>query len=90
LLVGRFIPFGVRNGLLLTAGLGRMSFVRLATVDLVAATLSCGFYFWLYFTYGRAAVSAVAESQLALFIAVGAVVALLLARRFLWRKVDAG
>ena len=30
LVVGRFIPFGVRNALFLTAGIGKMSPVRFA------------------------------------------------------------
>lgn len=88
LLVGRFIPFGVRNGLLLTAGLGRLHFGRLAAVDLIAATMSCGFYFWLYFSYGRAVVDAVARSQLALFGIVAVVVILLIVRSRLMKRLD--
>lgn len=88
LLIGRFIPFGVRNGLLLTAGLSKMSFVRLALVDLLAATLSCSFYFWLYMTYGRLVIQAVATSQLALLAVAGVVVALLLLRRRFMRRLE--
>jgi membrane protein DedA with SNARE-associated domain len=88
LLVGRFIPFGVRNGLLLTAGLGRMPFLRLAVTDLVAATVSCSFYFWLYYTYGRSVVRAVADSQIALFFAAAVVILVLLVRRYLLKRLD--
>lgn len=88
LLVGRFIPFGVRNALLLTAGLGRMPFWRLALTDLVAATLSCSFYFWLYYSYGLTVVGAVADSQLALFAVALAAVAFILVRRYMLKRLD--
>jgi membrane-associated protein len=88
LLLGRFVPFGVRNALLLTAGLGRMPRLRLALVDLVAATLSCGSYFWLYFSYGREVLGAVARSQVALFAVVIVVVALVLTRKWLTRRLE--
>lgn len=88
LLVGRFIPFGVRNVLLLTAGLGRMPFWRLALVDLLAATVSCSFYFWLYYSYGLPVVRAVSDSQLALFAVAIAVAALVLARRYLLGRLQ--
>ena len=45
LIVGRFVPFGVRNALFLTAGLGRMGFMKFALSDLLAATISCSVYF---------------------------------------------
>lgn len=40
LLLGRFIPFGVRNGLFLTAGLGRMHFGKFILSDGIACILS--------------------------------------------------
>lgn len=80
LFAGRFIPFGVRNGLLITAGISNMSFLRLAAADLGAATISCGFYFWLYYTYGEAMLRYVARGQLSLFI-VALVVIVLIAYR---------
>lgn len=35
LLLGRFIPFGVRNGIFMTAGIGKMHFGRFALTDLI-------------------------------------------------------
>lgn len=88
LLVGRFVPFGVRNALLLTAGLGRLPFLRLVGVDLVAAMGSCGASFFLYLTYGRAALELVARSQVGLAVLVGVVVLALVARKLLLRRLD--
>jgi membrane-associated protein len=53
ILVGRFIPFGVRNGLFLTAGLGRMNFLKFALDDLMACTITTISYFSLYYHYGK-------------------------------------
>jgi membrane-associated protein len=88
LLVGRFVPFGVRNALLLTAGLGRMPFWRLALTDLVAATFSCGASFWLYFTYGQVVVEKIAQSQLALLAGAACVIALFMARKRLVGRLE--
>lgn len=53
LLVGRFIPFGVRNCLFLTAGLGRMPFVKFMICDGIACILSNTFLFVLSFYCGK-------------------------------------
>ena len=45
LLVGRFIPFGVRNALFLTAGLGKMNFLKFALIDLTACSITVSLYF---------------------------------------------
>lgn len=67
LLFGRFIPFGVRNGLFLTAGLGKMNPVKFAVADLIAATISCSIYFYLYFTYGNTVVEIIKQSNVVIF-----------------------
>jgi membrane-associated protein len=67
LIFGRFIPFGVRNALFLTAGLGKMNFRRFALSDLLAASISCSFYFWLYLTYGKAVIAVVQRGNMVLF-----------------------
>jgi membrane-associated protein len=85
LLVGRFIPFGVRNGLFLTAGLGQMTFVKFALSDLAACTISTVTFFSLYYHYGTAVIDYVKEGNIILFsIAALALLAYLIARR---RKV---
>ncbi len=68
LLIGRFIPFGVRNALFLTAGLGKMNAWKFAISDFIACVASCIFFFWLYFTYGEAVISMVKQFNMILFI----------------------
>ncbi|MBS0621929.1 MAG: DedA family protein [Verrucomicrobia bacterium] len=53
LLIGRFIPFGVRNCLFLTAGIAKMSFPRFIIADGIACLASNSVLFWLAFTLGR-------------------------------------
>lgn len=59
ILVGRFIPFGVRNGLFLTAGLGRMNFLKFALADLTACTITTISYFSLYYHYGNSVIDSI-------------------------------
>lgn len=88
LLIGRFIPFGVRNGLFLTAGLGQMNFVKFALSDLAACTISTVTFFTLYYHYGSTVIEYVKESNIVVF-SVAAVVLLgyLIAKR---RKTASG
>lgn len=67
LLVGRFIPFGVRNGLFLTAGLGKMDFVKFALADLLACTISTVVFFTLYYNFGNSVVEFVKDSNIFIF-----------------------
>lgn len=67
LIIGRFIPFGVRNGLFLTAGLSRMNALKFALSDLVAATISCGLYFTLYYNYGESVIEMIKRFNLVIF-----------------------
>ena len=45
-IVGRFIPFGVRNCIFMSSGLSRMSFLKFALFDFIACGIwaSCAFY----------------------------------------------
>ena len=83
LLVGRFIPFGVRNALFLTAGISKMNAVRFAVADLIAATISCGIYFWLYYSYGETVITYVKQFNYVIFGAalLGVVVVLVRKRQ---------
>ncbi len=74
LIFGRFIPFGARNGLFLTAGLSKMNALKFALSDLVAATISCGVYFTLYYTYGESVIASIKKFNLVIF-AVAIIVA---------------
>ena len=53
LVVGRFIPFGVRNGLFLTAGLGKMPFGKFIISDGIACLCSNTVLFTLAYTVGK-------------------------------------
>lgn len=67
LIFGRFIPFGVRNGLFLTAGLGKMNAVKFALSDLLACTISCIFFFSLYYFYGESVIYYVKKGNMVIF-----------------------
>lgn len=81
LIFGRFIPFGVRNGLFLTAGLGKMGVIKFACSDLFACTISTVSFFWLYYHFGTAVIEYVMEFNIIIFIA-----ALIIAGYFFLRK----
>ena len=70
LFIGRFIPFGVRNALFITAGLGRMPIVKFLFFDLAAATTSCVIYFYLYYTYGEAIIDTIKKANIFLLLVV--------------------
>lgn len=53
LIVGRFIPFGVRNGLFLTAGLGKMPFSKFLLSDGIACAFSNTTLFSLAYMAGK-------------------------------------
>jgi membrane protein DedA with SNARE-associated domain len=73
LLIGRFIPFGVRNGLFLTAGLGKMDFQKFALADLLACTISTVVFFSLYYHFGNSIIEYVKQGNIVLFslVAIG-------------------
>ena len=53
LLIGRFIPFGVRNGLFFTAGIGKMPFKRFILSDGIACVLSNTTLFTIAYMVGK-------------------------------------
>ncbi len=67
LILGRFIPFGVRNALFLTAGLGKMNFAKFALSDLLACTISSISFFSLYYFYGENVIAYVKQANILLF-----------------------
>lgn len=72
LIIGRFIPFGVRNGLYMSSGMSRISFLKFAVWDGIACALWSGICFFLYYTLGRnidALYSRVKIVNLGIFIA---------------------
>jgi membrane protein DedA with SNARE-associated domain len=53
LAIGRFIPFGVRNCLFMTAGISKMPFHKFILRDFVASCIWCTTAFYLFFTLGQ-------------------------------------
>ena len=64
LILGRFIPFGVRNALFLTAGLGKMNFIKFALSDLLACTISSIVFFSLYYHYGISVIEYIKQGNI--------------------------
>ncbi len=64
LILGRFIPFGVRNALFLTAGLGKMNFIKFALSDLLACTISSISFFTLYYHYGESVIAYIKQGNI--------------------------
>ncbi len=90
LLIGRFIPFGVRNALFLTAGLGKMNAWKFAISDFIACTISCVFFFWLYFTYGETVIDVVKKGNIILFTIFAAAVSGWLIHKKIRQRHDKG
>lgn len=53
LLLGRFIPFGVRNCIFMTAGMSRLNFGKFVLWDLFACLVWSSSTFYLFFTLGQ-------------------------------------
>lgn len=81
LIIGRFIPFGVRNALFFTAGLSKMNAVKFCIGDLIATLLSAGTYFYLYYTYGEQAVDFIKKSNYFIFAFFLAVILAVIVKR---------
>lgn len=83
LLIGRFIPFGVRNGLFLTAGLGKMNFAKFALSDLVACTISNLVLFILTYKIGDRIIDYVRTSKYIIFgAAIAFIIAIIIKKKF--------
>jgi membrane-associated protein len=52
-IIGRFIPFGIRNCLFMTSGLSKMSFLRFALLDLLACSIWVTVFFTLCYHLGQ-------------------------------------
>ncbi len=53
LLIGRFIPFGIRNCLFMTTGMSKFAFRRFAMRDLVACLIWSSISFYVFYTIGQ-------------------------------------
>lgn len=52
LILGRFIPFGVRNAIFMSAGMSGMTFNRFLLIDALGCTLWCTKTFFLFYFLG--------------------------------------
>jgi membrane protein DedA with SNARE-associated domain len=67
-IVGRFIPFGVRNTLFMTSGLFGLKLRRFALYDTTAATISVSTLFFLAYYFGEAVEKPFQAVGIALFV----------------------
>jgi len=92
LLVGRFIPFGVRIGLFLTTGMSKMRFGKFILRDALACTVWTSVNFSLFYTFGRnyhLLIERVKWINLFIFLAFGmTVIALIWYKRYKKRKIS--
>jgi membrane-associated protein len=53
LIIGRFIPFGVRNCIFMSSGMSKMHFGKFILMDTLACTIWSSTLFYLFFTLGQ-------------------------------------
>ena len=53
LVVGRFIPFGVRNCIFMSSGMSKLHFGKFILMDAVACAVWCSSLFYLFYTLGQ-------------------------------------
>ncbi|MFT6069926.1 MAG: membrane protein DedA with SNARE-associated domain [Bacteriovoracaceae bacterium] len=87
LILGRFIPFGVRNALFLTAGLGKMNAVKFCVADFIACSISCISFFALYYTFGESVIEYVKKFNVIIF-SIAAVVGVIFYLRNRRKKIE--
>ena len=68
LLIGRFIPFGVRNLLFMSAGFVRIKWIQFLIWDLCASLLTTAVYFSLYYTLGSKVIQIIKDGNKVIFI----------------------
>lgn len=68
LIIGRFIPFGIRNVLTFTAGISKMNVLKFIISDAIACLVSCSTFFLLYYSYGERMINYVKQANIIIFI----------------------
>ena len=87
LFVGRFIPFGVRNALFISAGVSKMHFGRFSIADFFACVLSSSVFFYLYFKFGKVVAGHIQTFGIVMFsLAVLGVIGTILYKKFKARQ----
>lgn len=84
LLIGRFIPFGVRNCLFMTAGMVKMRFLKFLIVDGIACFASNSLVFWLAYMFGRNYSTLMGYLEVLDFLIFGAFIVAVIG--FIWYK----
>ena len=86
-IVGRFVPFGVRNTLFFTSGFFNLKFRSFVLYDLVAAMISVNTLFFLVFSFGEVVEKPIKIAGIVLFIAISSAIISLIVRSIIsWRK----
>jgi len=91
LILGRFIPFGVRNCIFMSSGMSRLSLKKFMLIDAIGCTAWFTSLFFLFFTLGKNAEFLLAQLKIFnLFIFIGfgvTVIALIWYKRRKKRKI---
>lgn len=88
LILGRFIPFGVRNALFLSAGLGKMNWAKFFAADFISCLLSTSTYFLLVYLYGETIIEKLQKTNTIIFIGFALIIAFFLIRKLSRRKKE--
>jgi membrane protein DedA with SNARE-associated domain len=86
LIVGRFIPFGVRNALFISAGISKMNFMKFAFFDFLAAVISTTTFVTIYTVFGKQAMAQIGEANKIIISIFIVVVLVFLFRKKLFKK----
>ncbi len=84
LIFGRFVPFGFRNAMFISAGLSRMNFLKFSFADLIACTISTLFFFNLYYRLGRPVIEYVKQSN----YIIGAIAVIVILATYIAKRRD--
>jgi len=86
-IVGRFIPFGVRNALFFSSGFFGLKFKSFIIYDLTAAMVSINTLFFLVYCFGEVISKPIKIAGIILFIAlVSAIISLVIRFIVIWRR----
>lgn len=87
LFVGRFIPFGVRNALFISAGFSKMNFTKFAIADFLACVLSSSVFFYLYYKSGKVVAGHIQTFGIVMFsLALVGILTILVYKKFIKKQ----
>jgi len=86
-IVGRFIPFGVRNTMFFSAGFFQLKFKLFIVYDIVAAMISVNTLFFITYRFGEAAKKPFKIAGIILFVAlVSGLISMIIRFIIKWRR----